>query len=156
METENKQLKIAGGFSLTELLTVVAVMTILFGLGVPTAKQIVDSFQSSAGLHNVISAALGNARAIAATGLQHCVFFFVAHELGPVERSDCPKEDRIRTPVRTGVTCVRAEVAYRCTGRGEMLFRDVAAAVRGCTRRAVWKTHVYSSCSVCSRADCSC
>ena len=53
------------GYTLTELMVVVAILAMLVGLGVPAAKQIVDSFESSAGLNPVISAALNNARAIA-------------------------------------------------------------------------------------------
>ena len=65
MKTENRKLNIASGFTLTELLVVISVMAVVIGLGVPAAKQIKDSFESSAGLCNVLSAALGNARAIA-------------------------------------------------------------------------------------------
>ena len=58
-------LKIAGGFSLSEMLVVISVIILLIGIGIPAARQITDSFESSAGLRNVISAALSNARAIA-------------------------------------------------------------------------------------------
>jgi type II secretory pathway pseudopilin PulG len=58
-------LKYASGFSLSELLVVISVMVLLIGIGIPAAKQITDSFESSAGLRSVISAALSNARAIA-------------------------------------------------------------------------------------------
>jgi type II secretory pathway pseudopilin PulG len=58
-------LKYASGFSLSELLVVISVLVLLIGIGIPAAKQITDSFESSAGLRSVISAALSNARAIA-------------------------------------------------------------------------------------------
>ena len=51
--------------TLTELLVVVAVMTILLGISVPTAQQLMDSFESSTGVRHLINAALSNARAIA-------------------------------------------------------------------------------------------
>ena len=53
--------------TLTELLTVMAIMALLIGIAVPAAKAIIDSFETSAGVTNVISAALANARAIAIT-----------------------------------------------------------------------------------------
>jgi len=58
-------LKFAGGFSLSEMLVVISVIVLLIGIGIPAARQITDSFESSAGLRNVISTALSNARAIA-------------------------------------------------------------------------------------------
>ena len=51
--------------TLTELLTVMAIMALLIGIAVPAARAILDSFETSAGVTNVISAALANARAIA-------------------------------------------------------------------------------------------
>ncbi len=70
MKIANRQfvapvLKFAGGFSLSEMLVVISVIVLLIGIGIPAARQITDSFESSAGLKNVISAALSNARAIA-------------------------------------------------------------------------------------------
>ena len=70
MKIANRQfvapaLKFAGGFSLSEMLVVISVIVLLIGIGIPAVKQITDSFESSAGLRNVISAALSNARAIA-------------------------------------------------------------------------------------------
>ena len=70
MKIANRQfvapvLKFAGGFSLSEMLVVISVIVLLIGIGIPAAKQITDSFESSAGLRNVISTALSNARAIA-------------------------------------------------------------------------------------------
>ncbi len=51
--------------TLTELLTVMAIMAMLIGIAVPAARAILDSFETSAGVTTVISAALANARAIA-------------------------------------------------------------------------------------------
>ncbi|MBE0536357.1 MAG: hypothetical protein IH624_11865 [Phycisphaerae bacterium] len=54
------------GVTLSELLVVMGVMTVLAVLAVPTGKKMVDSFESSSGVRQVIGAALSNARAIAA------------------------------------------------------------------------------------------
>ncbi len=54
------------GFTLVELLTVVAIILLLAVIGLPAAKKVLNSFESSLSLRHVISAALANARAIAA------------------------------------------------------------------------------------------
>ncbi len=51
--------------TLTEMLVVIAVIALLFGIGVPAAKKMVKSFESAQGVRTVIEAALSNARAIA-------------------------------------------------------------------------------------------
>ncbi len=53
------------GVTLTELLVVMAVMAILMAISVPTAKKLMESFESSTGVRQLINAALSNARAIA-------------------------------------------------------------------------------------------
>lgn len=53
------------GMTLTELLTVMAIMALLIGIAVPAARALLDSFETSSGVTTVISAALANARAIA-------------------------------------------------------------------------------------------
>ena len=53
------------GFSLSELLVVVGVMSLLIGIGVPATKAIMDSVNSSASLRNMLNAATNNARAMA-------------------------------------------------------------------------------------------
>ena len=53
------------GMTLTELLVVIAVMAILLGVSVPTAKHLMNGFESSTGVRYLINAALSNARAIA-------------------------------------------------------------------------------------------
>jgi prepilin-type N-terminal cleavage/methylation domain-containing protein len=57
--------KLQNGFSLSELLVVVAVMAMLIGIGVPATKAVLDSVNSSAGLRTMVTAAMSNARAIA-------------------------------------------------------------------------------------------
>ena len=59
----NKKLK--NGFSLSELMVVIAVMAMLIGIGVPATKAMLDSFNSSAGLRSMVAAAMSNARATA-------------------------------------------------------------------------------------------
>ena len=53
------------GFTLTELLVVVAVISLLVGIGITAARGLLESFESSKGVRNVISAALSSARAMA-------------------------------------------------------------------------------------------
>ena len=53
------------GFTLTEMLVVMAILAILFGVGLQAAKMIMASFESGANVRHVISAALVNARALA-------------------------------------------------------------------------------------------
>jgi len=54
------------GFTLVELLTVVSVILLLAVVGLPAARQVLDSFESSGSIRYLVSAALANARAIAA------------------------------------------------------------------------------------------
>jgi len=57
--------EIKTGFTLTEILVVVVIMSLLIGIALPTAKEILNSFSSSTGVKSVIGAALANARATA-------------------------------------------------------------------------------------------
>jgi type II secretory pathway pseudopilin PulG len=51
--------------TLTELVVVVAVLAVLLGISVPTAKKLMDSLEHSAGARSLINAALTSARAMA-------------------------------------------------------------------------------------------
>jgi prepilin-type N-terminal cleavage/methylation domain-containing protein len=53
------------GFTLTELLVTVAVITVLAGVAVPTVKLLVGAFESPKSIKNLVGAALANARAMA-------------------------------------------------------------------------------------------
>ena len=53
------------GFSLNELLVVMAILGLLIGIGVPASKMLTESFASSEGTVMIVGAALANARAIA-------------------------------------------------------------------------------------------
>jgi len=53
------------GFTLTELITVIAIIVLLVAIGLPAAREVLESFESSAGVSNVIRLALARARAIA-------------------------------------------------------------------------------------------
>ena len=61
-----KQCSNKSGFTLSELLVVMAVMMVLAVMTVPATKALMKSFETSAGVRTLISAALCNARAIAA------------------------------------------------------------------------------------------
>jgi prepilin-type N-terminal cleavage/methylation domain-containing protein len=53
------------GLTLVELVVVVAILAVLLGISVPTAKKLIDSLEHSAGAHSLINAALTSARAMA-------------------------------------------------------------------------------------------
>ena len=55
------------GYTLVEMLVVVGILVVLFGLGVPAARRLVRSFDSGMNVKSVISTALGTAQAIAAS-----------------------------------------------------------------------------------------
>ena len=61
-----KQCSNKSGFTLSELLVVMAVMMVLAVMTVPATRALMKSFETSAGVRTLISAALCNARAIAA------------------------------------------------------------------------------------------
>jgi type II secretory pathway pseudopilin PulG len=54
--------------TLVEILVVLGIMAILFAIGVPAVKKIVESFDSSANVRSVITAALSHARSLAMAG----------------------------------------------------------------------------------------
>ena len=54
------------GFTLSEVLVVVAVVALLIGIAVPSAEKVLKSFETSGNLTSVINSALTSARAIAA------------------------------------------------------------------------------------------
>ena len=54
------------GFTLAEMLIVIASIAVLVGIGVPAVRALYNSFESTGGSRAVISAALASARAIAA------------------------------------------------------------------------------------------
>jgi prepilin-type N-terminal cleavage/methylation domain-containing protein len=53
------------GFSLSELMVVVAIMSILAGIAVPVIKTMLDSFELSSGIKSILNAAFSSARAMA-------------------------------------------------------------------------------------------
>lgn len=62
MRTHNRQ----SGLTLTELMVTIAIAAILMAVAVPAAKRLTASLRDTAGSRGLISAALSNARAIAA------------------------------------------------------------------------------------------
>jgi prepilin-type N-terminal cleavage/methylation domain-containing protein len=98
------------GYTLNELLVVMAIIVVLAFLAVPAAKELMKSFESTAGLRIVISAALSNARAIAAKeqkyagirfqqdpdGRQYMIF--IVHDPAPTPTA----ADLLIDPFRTG------------------------------------------------------
>lgn len=73
-----KDFGVKKGFTLTELLVVVAVISLLVGIGITAAKGLLESFESSKGVKNVISAALSSARAMALKESQYAGVRFQA------------------------------------------------------------------------------
>jgi len=62
----NYKLQKKSGFTLTEMVVVIATISLLVAVGLPVMRVIRDSFESKAGGKSMISAALSSARAIAA------------------------------------------------------------------------------------------
>jgi len=62
MRTKSEQ----SGLTLTEMVVVIAAMTILVAFGLPAVRALLHSFESQSGTKSMISAALATARAIAA------------------------------------------------------------------------------------------
>jgi prepilin-type N-terminal cleavage/methylation domain-containing protein len=62
MRTKSRQ----SGLTLPEMTVVVTIIALLTAIGLPAIRALLDSFQTQSGAENLISAALANARAIAA------------------------------------------------------------------------------------------
>jgi prepilin-type N-terminal cleavage/methylation domain-containing protein len=62
----NHKLKTRSGLTLTEMVVVIAIMSLLVAFGLPVAQVIRESFESKTGGKSMISAALSSARAVAA------------------------------------------------------------------------------------------
>ncbi len=62
MRTRSKK----SGFSLTEMVVVVAILALLTGLGLPAIRSLQKSFETGSGVTATINAALSSARAVAA------------------------------------------------------------------------------------------
>jgi type II secretory pathway pseudopilin PulG len=107
--------------TLVEILAVLGIIAILFAIGVPAAKKIMESFNSSANVRTVIAAALSNARSIAMSkgtlagvrfqqdklGNQYMILIrYDGGALGIVESGFRAMEDRkpIKLPESIGVT----------------------------------------------------
>ncbi|MCD6392290.1 MAG: type II secretion system protein [Planctomycetes bacterium] len=105
------------GFTLSELLVVMAVMMILAAATIPAARQLMKSFETSTGVRRVISAALCNARAIAAKeqhyagvrfqqdlkGNQYMIFIIHDPALRPLGFRAIEGKKPIKLPANIGV-----------------------------------------------------
>ena len=80
---ESKQ----AGITLTEMTVVIAVVAMLFGLALPTARVLINSFESQAGTKAMIEAAFASARAMAAKEQRYAGVRFqkVYHPGGPTK-----------------------------------------------------------------------
>jgi len=70
------------GFSLTELLVVMAIVGILAGIGLPAVKQVVNSFESATRIYDVVGAALSNARSMAHARTKYIGIRFQTDSIG--------------------------------------------------------------------------
>ncbi|RKY09542.1 MAG: hypothetical protein DRP66_01965 [Planctomycetota bacterium] len=103
------------GFTLSELLVVMAVMMILAAATIPVARQLMKSFETSAGVRRLISAALCNGRAIAAKEQRYAgvrfqqdikgnqYMIFIIHDPAPAPTTDQLAIDPFATG--TGLAC---------------------------------------------------
>jgi len=84
MRAKRKQ----SGLTLTELVVVIATMTLLVGVGLPAIRAVVNSFESGDSARGMISAALASARALAATK-GHYVGVRFQHAYNPDAADPC-------------------------------------------------------------------
>lgn len=123
------------GFSLTELLTVVAVMALLIGISVPASKALMDSVNSSSGMRTIIASALANARATAiqkqkyagvrfqsdTEGNQYLVFI-ISDEAAEPSTSDISFDPEITgTGLANGFRAVRGHKPIKLPGDGRVM-----------------------------------
>jgi prepilin-type N-terminal cleavage/methylation domain-containing protein len=119
------------GFTLVELLTVVSIVLLLAVIGLPAAKQVLNSFESSLSVRYLISAALGNARAIAAreqayaglrfqqdlAGNQYMIFIVNDPDVGPLIPGNLgcravAGQKPIKLPENVGVMDLKVKLDY--------------------------------------------
>jgi type IV fimbrial biogenesis protein FimT len=77
-----KTAKIQSGFTLNELLVVMAIIALMVGIGVPASKQLMKSFESGDGVEAVIAAALNNAKSMAVREGKHAGVRFQRDNFG--------------------------------------------------------------------------
>ena len=78
----NHKLKNKSGFTLTEMVVVIATISLLVALGLPVMRIIRESFESKTGGKSMISAALSTARAIAAKEQHYAGIRFQRDSIG--------------------------------------------------------------------------
>lgn len=123
------------GFSLSELLVVMAIMSLLVGIGVPAVKTVLDSISSSASLRNMISAALNNARAMAikegeyagirfqtdANGDQYMVFIVHDDASSPSSTALMTDPERTGTNLANGFRALKGRKPVKLPGDSRVM-----------------------------------
>ena len=121
MKTKSRQF----GLTLPEMTVVIAIMALLAAIGLPAISALLNSFQNQSGAHNMISAALAGARAIAAkeqhyagirfqqdsTGNQYMIF--IIHDIEKTDLSPGFRAMEGVKPVKLPETTIAMDLRVR-------------------------------------------
>ena len=121
MKTKSRQF----GLTLPEMTVVIAIMALLAAIGLPAISALLNSFQTQSGAHNMISAALAGARAIAAkeqhytgirfqqdsTGNQYMIF--IIHDIEKTDLSPGFRAIKGVKPIKLPETTMAMDLRVR-------------------------------------------
>ena len=129
------KVRLQKGFSLSELLTVVAVMALLIGISVPASKALMDSVHSSAGLRTMVASSLTTARAIAiqeqkyagvrfqsdTDGNQYMIFIINDDSAAPTMAQISMDPDITGTGLANGFRAIKGHEPIKLPGDGRLM-----------------------------------